>query len=63
MGLTTPTKVEINVNVHGPKEEKEKANALQQIVSNLDHDVLLIIAEKSAKTGINAKVRQFKGML
>jgi hypothetical protein len=42
------------------KELSDKSKALQIIASNLDRDSLVIIANKSAKKGINQTIKTYQ---
>ena len=63
MALTKNKNISLNITVFSESEAQEKTNLLQQLASNLDHDVLKIIAQKSRQKGINEKVKKFKSLL
>lgn len=54
---------EITCETNSKEEFVEKMNFLTTILSNLEHDVLKIVAEKSTKFGINTTIRLNKKLL
>lgn len=57
-------KHKINIQVVAPSQEvaKEKAMYLEQL-SRLDTESLFILSEKSRKTGIGKKLKQFQHLI
>ena len=53
----------LKLQAKSPQELSEKAKALLMIASNLDRDSLVIIANKSRKTGINHMIKTYQHLL
>ena len=63
MPLSKTTEVTLTIKSFSENQAKEIANYLQQLASNLDHESLKIIAQKSTKDKMNEKIKKFKHLL
>lgn len=54
---------QIKIKTLSKDDAETKAKHAEQIANNLDANALQILAEKSAKTGMSEKVRQFAGYM
>lgn len=61
--MEQPYQINLKLPAKDQKELTEKTKALQMIVSNLDRDSLVIIANKSVKKGINQTIKTYQSLL
>ena len=55
--------VSINVKSVTNTEATAKAKAVEKLANDLDLEALQILAKKSGKAGMSAKIKKFKNML
>jgi len=61
--MEQPFPINLKLSAKDQKELADKTKALQMIVSNLDRDSLVIIANKSVKKGINQTIKSYQHLL
>lgn len=54
---------QIKIKTLSQAEADKKGKLAEQIANNLDESALAILAEKSKKSGMSDKVRQFQGYM
>ena len=52
--------ISLKLQANNEKELTDKVRALQMIANNLDRDSLVIIANKSQRTGINQTIKMYQ---